>query len=368
MGRSQRSNTTRSTMKACLFVLGVFVLAVHAQNAAQSLTPHSQQDRFLAKAATGNFGCRVNGVTVKTMSPAVGEPLVTIKDLQASFSDVATLEWAHIAQSSFASLDGRNDEKVLGTPGGDMGEFIQALNAYTKVSNQILSQEEVSAVFERYLKTMSRTKFFYETDERSYLNIAVAAGCRNLHVAEMGGLRHKRDAYLSVIDTPDYIGDRFIRFLARNSTDLGLVPQYVKSALAAYHKVLWTNPSEKASKLCYLQVKGPNTVGALVNIITPTYCVDQGLAPMASQQLACNAPVFINHPDAVKIFRRELVSVLTNGTVDPRDVLAAYNSLAQENLEKFWASVGDGLPIYNVEFTNSSPLLAEEVSFVDDKE
>jgi len=305
------------------------------------------------------------------VNPGV-DSVVKADDLVGSFAQVATLEWAHIAQTSFSSLDGRNDEKVLGTPGGDMGEFIQALNAYTKVSNKVFTADEVSAIFERYLKVMTRNKFFYETDERSYLKIAVATGCKNLHVAEMGGLRHKREAYLSVIATPEYIGDRFIRFLAQNSTDLGLVPEYVQYALAAYHKVLWTNPSEKAQKLCYLEVKGKgDTHKALVNIMTPIFCVDQGLAPMVSQQLACPAPVLINHPDAVKILRRELVSVFKydgEPKVDPRDVLAAYNELAQENLDKYWGEVGTDLPIYNVEFQNSSPLMSEQISFVNDEE
>jgi len=355
-------------MKTCCVVLGVFVLAASA-----IASPHTSQDKFLAKAFAGNFACRVNSVSVSTVAPSVGEAIVTPKQLQAAFAHVATLEWAHIAQTSFSALDGRNDEKVLGTPGGDMGEFIQALNAYTKVSGTKLGADEVSAIFERYLKVMTRNKFFYETDERSYLKIAVATGCRNLHVAEMGALRHKREAYLSVVDTPAYIGDPFIRFLAQNSTDLGLTPEYVKHALAAYHNALWTNPSEKAQKLCYLQVKGKsNTHAALVNILTPTFCVDQGLAPMVSQQLACPAPVLINHPEAVKILRRELVSVfkydLEDGkTVSPREVLAAYNELARDNLDRFWGVVGEGLPIYNIEFQNSTPLLSQEVSFVSDE-
>jgi len=354
-------------MKTCCVVLGVFVLAASA-----IASPHTSQDKFLAKAFAGNFACRVNSVSVSTVAPSVGEAIVTPKQLQAAFAHVATLEWAHIAQTSFSALDGRNDEKVLGTPGGDMGEFIQALNAYTKVSNKVLTEEEVEAVFDRYLKVMTRSKFFYETDERAYLRIAVATGCKNLHVSEMGSMRHKRAEYLSVIDTPEYIGDSFIRFLAQNGTDLGLVPAYVKSALTAYHNALWTKPSEKSQKLCFLEMKGkPNTHAALVNILTPTFCVDQGLAPMASQQLACSAPVLINHPEAVKILRRELVSVFNYNTepkVDPRDVLAAYNAIAQENLEKYWALVGEGLPIYNVEFQNSSPLFAQTVSFVSDEE
>lgn len=287
--------------------------------------------------------------------------------IRAAFEQVATLEWAHIAQASFSSLDGRNDEKVLGTPGGDMGEFIQALSVFGKLRQKQLTKEEVQHLFEKYLKTMTRSKFTYETDEKAYIRLAVATGCRNLRVAEMGAMKHKREAFLEQVAFPDHIGDPFIKFLAKNATELDLDSEYIHSALAAYHNVLWTNPSKLSKKLCYLETKGPSQQeAAVVFIKTEPYCVDQGLAPMVSQQLACAAPVYVSHSEAVRVFRRELVSIITEGSNDvkPSDVMAALNQFAEANLSKFLAEVAPHLPVYTVEFLNSSPLLSTEVDFV----
>jgi len=319
---------------------------------------------FLYKNSKGNFACNVNTVAVKLEVP--GADTVTVEDIRGSFAQVATLEWAHVAQSSFASMDGRNDEKVLSTPGGDMGEFIQAIAAFNKVTGKTLSDDDVQRVFEKYLKVMTRSKFSYETDEKAYLRLAIATGCRNLRVADMGGMKHKKEAYLQAVATPDFIGDPFLHFLALNATELDFPIDAVRQGLSAFHKVLWSAPSAASQKLCYLEMKGaPMKEQALVHLRTEEWCVDQGLAPMISPQLSCPAPVFINHVDHVRLLRRELVSVMTDApdTRDQaRDVLAALNQLADANLDRFWGTYGAGLPVYTVMFSSSSPVLTTDTS------
>jgi hypothetical protein len=306
-------------------------------------------------------------VKVTTDSPGKTDA-VDADSIRAAFTSVANLEWAHVPQSSFSGMDGRNDEKVLGTPGGDMGEFIQALHAYAQVAGSELTFDDTLELFEKYLTVMSREKFTYETDERAYMRLVIAAGCRNLHIADMGGMKRKKEALIANLVNPDHIGDPFIKFLASNTTQLNLKTNLIKNALAAYHTVLWTSPSPLAEKLCYLELKGSHKEGALVTIKTPAYCTDQGLAPMVSQQMACPAPVMVYHKEPVKLFRRELVSAMTAGTdIDPRDVLTVYNVMAEGLMEKFWGSFGAGLPSYTVEFGNSSPLLASDAAPKDEE-
>lgn len=357
-----------------LIVLVALSLSVSANTAqrhtpaAAAISPYTPQEQYLAKQNVGNFGCRVDSVVVGIESPGSTD-VVTADDIRGSFSQVASLEWAHVAQSSFSTLDGRNDEKVLGTPGGDMGEFIQAVQSFAKVSGRTLTEEEIATYLEKYLRVMTKTKFSYQTDEKAYIRLATACGCRNLHVSEMGGLGRKQEVFLQLVAEPQHIGDPFIKFLAINATNLEINPEYIHDSLAAYHRVLWTSPSRAADKLCYLEMKGTHKEAALVNIKTPAFCTDQGLAPMVSPEMTCQAPVMINHPEAAKLLRRELVAVLTDGTnVDPLDVLAVYNAMAETNLEKFMADFGAGLPIYTVEFKASSPLLSKKAAPVEDDE
>jgi len=282
--------------------------------------------------------------------------VVSAEDLEAYLSQTATLEWAHVNQFFFSSLDGRNDEKILGAAGGDMGEFIHALEAYTQVTGATLSLEDVDNLLTRLLKVMSRNKFFYETDDKAYRKLALATGCQNLHIANVGDKRKKQailDQFASE-DLPEYLGDPYIKFLAENVKATGVRREYIVYAIQAFHMNLWRNHIEQQT-LCYLEVKGRIDPKALIHVKTPGYCVDQGLAPLISSQI-CAGQTFVEHTDAVKLFRRELVNLVTKPGDNPQDVLALFNTLAQGNLAKFWDTF-HGLPVFTITFKNSSPLL-----------
>jgi hypothetical protein len=345
---------------SAFFVIALSLPEGEVNSPVASITRYTPQDALLAKQSGGNFACRVNSVVIKTENPGDLDT-VTVDSVRSAFINVATLEWTHISQTSFSSFDGRNEEKVLGTPGGDMGEFIQAIHAYAKVTGATLKEEEIDAMFNKYLKVMTRSKFFYQTDERAYMKLALATGCRNLHISEIGGMKRKKEEVLTQIAVPEHIGDPFIRYLATNATSLELNSDYIHAALAAYHRVLWTKPSPLSEKICYLEVKGPHQEAALINIKTPSYCVDQGLAPMVSSQFACPAPVFVNHVDAVKLLRREMAAIFTQGTtVSAQDVLTIHNTMAENNLEKFMFNFAPTVPTFTVLFQNSAPILTAD--------
>merc|ERR1712176_1529009 len=155
----------------------------------------------------------------------------------------------------------------------------------------------------------------------------------------------------------DYIGDPYINFLARNFEDLGLNRDYITFSIQAFHKAMWKNNMESDS-LCYEMMKGRLDPKALVFVKTPGYCVDQGLAPLVSSQL-CAGQAFIEHTDAVKLFRRELVQLISKTGDNPQDVLAKFNTNTQANLGAFWDSF-TGLPTFTVTFSYSAPILTEQ--------
>jgi len=334
-----------------------FAAAQDEPSAASTQPRYTPQDMFLAHQSVGNFACRIDSVEVVMDLPGDEDKMVvSASDLEATLSQTATLEWAHVNQFFFSSLDGRNGEKILGAAGGDMGEFIHSLESYTKVTGQVLTYDEVEQLFARLLKVMSRSKFAYETDEKAYQKLAIATGCQNLHIASVGDKR-KKTAVIDALGSDsfaDYIGDPFLHFLAVNFEAAGVRREYIVYAIQAFHNSLWKNNVEQ-STLCYLEVRGRVDPKALIHVKTPGYCVDQGLAPLISSQI-CAGQTFVDHTDAVKLFRRELVNLVVKPGDNPQDVLAAFNTLAQANLAKFWDTY-QGLPSFTVTFKNSSPLL-----------
>merc|ERR1712146_254509 len=309
MGRSEAER-----MRAATFVVVVLAAAVvHGIN-----PPASPQDEILAESITSNFACKVDSVEVNMdVAGSEEKTTVTADDLKTALARTATLEWAHVNQFFFAS-DGRNDEKNLLTGGGDMVEFIQGLIAYSKVTGAAsLTQADVTNLFERYLKIMSKSKFYFQTDEKAYYKLAVYTGCPNLKIAEVGERAKKKailDAFASE-DAAEFIGDPYIAFLLKNADTLDIPKEYITYSIVAFHEALWAN-NQDSQKLCYTEVKGRVDPKAILHIKTPGYCVDQGLAPLLSSQM-CTGAVMIDHSDSVKLYRRELCPAHRKGRRQP---------------------------------------------------
>jgi len=341
-------------MRAATFVVVVLAAAVvHGIN-----PPASPQDEILAESITSNFACKVDSVEVNMdVAGSEEKTTVTADDLKTALARTATLEWAHVNQFFFASTDGRNDEKNLLTGGGDMGEFIQGLIAYSKVTGAAsLTQADVTNLFERYLKIMSKSKFYFQTDEKAYYKLAVYTGCPNLKIAEVGERAKKKailDAFASE-DAAEFIGDPYIAFLLKNADTLDIPKEYITYSIVAFHEALWAN-NQDSQKLCYTEVKGRVDPKAILHIKTPGYCVDQGLAPLLSSQM-CTGAVMIDHSDAVKLYRRELVQLIAKEGDNPQDILSNFNTLVADNLEKFYEQF-EGVAQFTVSFTHSSELL-----------
>jgi len=339
----------------CVALLAV-CLAQDVPTAAAKIN-YLPQEKVLSHDAVGNFACRVDSVEV-TMDVAGDEDkmVVSAQDLEESLSQTATLEWAHVNQFFFASVDGRNDEKSLSTGGGDLGEFIQALDAYTKVTGVVLTAEEVNEALTRHLKIMSRSKFFYQTDEKAYKKLAIATGCQNLQIAGLAEKR-KRQNVLDKFADPEmaeFIGDPFLKFLASSEETAQTTRSYITAGIQAFHTNMWKTHSD-SDKVCYMETKGRFDPKAIIHVRTPSYCVDQGLAPLISPAM-CSGQALIDFPDAVKLYRRELVQLLAKPGDNPQDILAEFNSIAQENLNRYYESLV-GIPVFSVTFKNSSPFL-----------
>lgn len=92
----------------------------------------------------------------------------------ASFDDIRTLignieelNYIVVPEISFKCLDGRYRSGIVGTPGGDAGEFILALIVYEDMlrGGKKLTQDNVDYILKQYLKTMVQPKFYMCTDD-----------------------------------------------------------------------------------------------------------------------------------------------------------------------------------------------------------
>lgn len=88
-------------------------------------------------------------------------------EIKILIGDVKELNFVKISATSFKCLDGRNNIGVLGTPGGDAGEFLLALSVYENLLGQAinLSQNDVDVILTAYLNKLPFEKLYMCTDD-----------------------------------------------------------------------------------------------------------------------------------------------------------------------------------------------------------
>jgi len=114
--------------------------------------------------------CDPSKLKIKAEKKGIGASYDNVKSL---LGNIEELNYVLITETSFKCLDGRNNNPVLGTPGGDSGEFIIALSVYEDLigGGRKLNQDSVDTFFVQYLKWMSQPKFYMCTDDASVNHI-----------------------------------------------------------------------------------------------------------------------------------------------------------------------------------------------------
>ena len=94
-------------------------------------------------------------------------------DIRNLVGNIEELSYVKVTEASFSCLDGRFNNPVLGTPGGDSGEFILALSVYEDLlqGGRKLTQNSVDHFFSQYLKLMKPGKFIMCTDDLAVSHI-----------------------------------------------------------------------------------------------------------------------------------------------------------------------------------------------------
>jgi hypothetical protein len=108
--------------------------------------------------------CNADKLSIHLQREGQGATLAEVESLIGNFEE---LNFFYIPNTSFKCLDGRNTRAVLGTPGGDAGEFIIALNVYEEFlkTEHKLSQNEIEKILTLYLEILPYDKFYMCTDD-----------------------------------------------------------------------------------------------------------------------------------------------------------------------------------------------------------
>jgi len=138
------------------------------------------------------------------------------------------LSYVNVAESHFECLDGRIRSGVLGTPGGDAGEFILALHVYEDMvgEKRKLTQEAVDSFLKNYVRTMRQAHFFMCTDDQALDHLSKEINAEGINIQRPR--TQIQPEMLEALTTPENNGCSHLKMLLRHPELYQIKPNIVK--------------------------------------------------------------------------------------------------------------------------------------------
>jgi len=270
-----------------------------------------------------------------------------------------------IAQWRMSCIDGRDERGVVGSPGGDGGEFLLGLAAIESATGRKLDEETVTRGLLAHLDTFGH--FYKHTDAHALEALIGALQTDDRLASAVSGLARPeqwfeflrdpapefRDALLEHLVEPDHIGCGHIRLMVQHSEEYGTRRELVISFLRAFFRLWWAGAPELELTL----LPGHHGEGAVVNVRLAEGVWGLSRIPLVSP--ACGGQqMFINHPEVSSFLRRATVQYLVKGSgplgIEPSqesELQAAIDELAARQMGVTVGYLAKGLPVFDVVFS-----------------
>lgn len=271
-----------------------------------------------------------------------------------------------VKQNTLKDIDGRIQGPHLATPGGELSEFISALNEYERIIKQKLTYKEVSMLLRGWLDWSNRPPVVFATDLQSVEHLR-----KHLRVRGEAGTV----VDLDLVNPPDDYkpglrqdlrdgrnhGSRYIKALINSPTRFALRPQLAQDVIVAFFETMWDSKTERKngqgllSSQCKLDiVEGTaEQEKAWINFRSNRHCEHELKAPAFKGNTEV-ANVFINHPEAVQYVRHRLSQFFAHHAstlgidVPALQFFLKFQRRGLRNLQMAAELLGRDVPFYHV--------------------
>jgi len=322
-----------------------------------------------------SFSSGLAAIHEPTGAPASGR--LTSADIIAHIGAPSSLRWIKLAaflmHSRISCVDGRDSQGVVGTPGGDAGEFVLAMAAIESLTDTEFDAATVEAFLDDYLETFGR---FYMHTDRQAVEVWIKAMRVDPELDKLlpghGATTDQwrqwfrspppehRQRILELLTQPGHIGCGHLRLMTQFSEVYGLRQGLVVAFIRGFFRRLWAG----AAGLDYVVLEGAHAEQAVVNIV-----VDGDVWPFTRVPLIQPAgaiQIFVNHPQVVTFLRAQIAGffALHSGIgVEPEEhgkIAARMAELGGQQLGATLERLAKGLPIFEARFLADGTLQVTE--------
>ena len=306
--------------------------------------------------------------SITTRAARTREGTLSLDEVRDHIGDPRAVRWIKLASLAglghCSCVDGRDERGVIGTPGGDAGEFLLSMAALEHVEGATLDDETLARALLVHLDSFG--DMYMHTDvhaiEKLLEDLRQDARLKDA----VGGIQTRdelyeflcnpddgyREALLEQLVDPTHIGCGHIRLMLQHSEDYGIRRELVVSFLRAVWRLWW----QGAPELMDTMLPGGHEEAAVLNVRLEEELWDLSLIPLVSPACA-GSQSFVNHPDVASHTRKAKVQFHLRGLgplqVAPSrgaELQAALDELAARQLQATLGHLAQGLPIYEVTF------------------
>lgn len=303
------------------------------------------------------FGkCAATEVTVAMKEDGTG---MSPDNVRKAVGNPLRIKWAKVKYHHFSDMSGRTEAFILGIPGGDIAEFINALDAMEEMTNSIMSNSDCKSYLQGYLKYTSKISFYMNTDTQAVNLVSANVQLPNLDLretppdSELGRL-------LNALTLPESNGCRVLRNMIMKPENYNLRHGLPQCAIRAFYEILWDKQDDAGRKLRLVELEGQDAEKAVVKIKTSAACTNAGIHPLVQpkgnnvcDQNGCGKSIFLTHQAAAEVMRNELAEFFAER--DSRansqrmlEILNANGQLYENRAIEYLARSDQQLPIYEV--------------------
>lgn len=289
-------------------------------------------------------------------------------EIRAHIGDTMQVGWVKAASlvmsGSQSCVDGRDGHQIIGTPGGDAGEFLLTMATLEQLEGRHLSSRMLRERFDAYQGAFGQ--MYMHTDDAALerLGERLREDPRFLAVSDplvgasavLAFVHHPphelEEALLEHLVVAETIGCGHFKLMTLHPAEYGLRETLVADFLGIYFRRLW----QGAPALQYVSLRGEHAEGAVLNVVLDAevhaYTEVPTIAPLHGGR-----EVFVQHPEVNHWVRQQHATFLlerepwlTEHGVTDEAFLEALEVMARKQLEATLHYLADGLPIYTVHF------------------
>ena len=307
---------------------------------------------------------------VEPHSDPPGEPIgagckLSVEQVAWHVSQPGSIRWLKFAalmmHGKSACIDGRDDHGVIGTPGGDAGEFVLGLAAVEKLAGVALSDERIAGLLTHWVDTFGR--FYLHTDTDA-TNRFIGSLRSDPEVVPHLGTVYEAHEWRAYMRRPpaeareliirhllpaDHVGCGHLRLSMQHPDRYGVRTGLIEAFLRAFFRTRWAGLTE----LEYVVLGGDHGEGAVVEVLVEGELWPYTRIPLLSPAFE-GMQMFVIHPQVSNYLRRQraafLAAELSELALDEAKLAQTICELGQQQLGETASRLAGGLPVIEVRF------------------